>query len=179
MKNARWSFNEDQELIRLVKEHGKNWKVISRNFPNKTESQCCYRYKNKLDPKINIGRWSEEEENKLIILKKEYGTRWKIISKHLEGRSPEAIKRKWHQKLCKVSEHSSDTNISSQSIPITPLSQTRGFPPLTNSTSFTISTPSSPLLSSTAPIQNNIYNDDLESYFKEYYELSIHEDNSI
>ena len=41
IKGGRWMFEEDQELIRLVKERGvKNWSVISQEMGGRNRIQC-------------------------------------------------------------------------------------------------------------------------------------------
>ena len=44
-QKARWSSDEDKLLRQLVKEHdAKNWKVISLEFPERTDVQCLHRW---------------------------------------------------------------------------------------------------------------------------------------
>ena len=48
-------------LIRAVDCLGKDWSRISE-FLDKPAKEVRYRYINRLDPSINIGRWTEEED---------------------------------------------------------------------------------------------------------------------
>lgn len=44
IKKGRWTLKEDQMLIYLVKNFGKNWKVISKILKNRTNRQIKNRY---------------------------------------------------------------------------------------------------------------------------------------
>ena len=60
---------EDAELRRLVEsqqgEHFK-WSEIAKRLPGRVGKQCRERWTNHLDPKINKGAWSKEEDNILF-----------------------------------------------------------------------------------------------------------------
>jgi hypothetical protein len=47
----------------------------------------------------NFDRWSPEEDDFLLQLVKEFGTKWKYISTKLYNRSPNCPKNRWHRYL--------------------------------------------------------------------------------
>lgn len=58
-----WTKEEDEIVIRLVKEYGaNNWSSISKFLPGRIGKQCRERWHNHLNPEINKDRWTEEED---------------------------------------------------------------------------------------------------------------------
>ena len=97
-KNARHMFTmeEDNRLCELVNEFGdKNWRVISRQMPNRTTRQCRERYRNYLSPRVKNGPWTQEEDILLEQKYLEYGPRWATIAKFFPSRSDVNIKNRW------------------------------------------------------------------------------------
>ena len=51
---------------RLVHMHGtRSWTLVAQHLPGRTGKQCRERWHNHLDPSINKGPWSEEEDRVL------------------------------------------------------------------------------------------------------------------
>lgn len=71
-----WNQSEDEAVLKLVKRHGQNWKVISNSLKSKTGKQIRERYINKLDPRIKKEDWTEEEDVRLIELYLKFGSKW-------------------------------------------------------------------------------------------------------
>lgn len=88
-----WSKEEDDLLLRLVGEFGtergrqSNWPVIASYFPKRTMKNCRKRYFYTLDTSITHGKWSKEEDDKLLDLIEIHGHRWKEISYEMKGRT--------------------------------------------------------------------------------------------
>ncbi|MDR1906908.1 MAG: hypothetical protein LBQ03_01670 [Puniceicoccales bacterium] len=86
-----WTEEEDAKLELLVREYEVgNWAAIARamarSFPSKdgnhrTGNQCSQRWECALNPKINRGPWTEEEDEELIRLVGELGeSNWAAIA---------------------------------------------------------------------------------------------------
>eukprot|EP00029_Vermamoeba_vermiformis_P012626 TRINITY_DN749_c0_g1_i2.p1 TRINITY_DN749_c0_g1~~TRINITY_DN749_c0_g1_i2.p1 ORF type:complete len:358 (-),score=36.21 TRINITY_DN749_c0_g1_i2:70-1143(-) len=101
--DCSWTPDEDEKLriaVILCKE--KNWKKISDTLGDKTPAQCIHRWKTQLNPDVLKikGRWTSEEDAKLVELVKKYGTKnWRFIASHLRGRLPKQCRERWYNQL--------------------------------------------------------------------------------
>lgn len=84
-----WTRTEDETLMRLVRETGstRNWKNIAHGLPGRSGNQCRSHWNYSLDPSINKGPWSPEEERKIAQLHEKFGNSWAKISKQIPGRT--------------------------------------------------------------------------------------------
>lgn len=101
-KNQRRAFSaaEDLKLTRLVQLHGhENWDSIACFMEGRSSRACRERWRFFLSPGLTNGPWSHEEDAQLIQLFNEYGPKWKLISKHFNGRSECNIKNRWTRHL--------------------------------------------------------------------------------
>lgn len=106
-RNQRVHFTkqEDEKLKELVKIYGiKNWSLISSLMVGRTAKQCRDRYSNYLVPGFFQGEWSKEEDELLMKLYNEYGSKWSIIQTHFPNRSSNSIKNRWYYFLRKNNE---------------------------------------------------------------------------
>ncbi len=73
---------------------------ISRRVgKERTGKQCRERWLYHLNPALNHGEWSLEEEQLIARMLKESGNRWSFISKHLVGRSDNCVKNHFYSTL--------------------------------------------------------------------------------
>lgn len=102
----KWSEAEDKILKSAVEiEKMASWELIaeklkSQGFP-RTGKQVRERYKNHLDPNINLEPFKLEEDLLILNLYKVYGNKWAKIAKHLINRSENAVKNRFHYHLKK------------------------------------------------------------------------------
>ena len=82
-----WTPEEDAELVRLVGLHGtKNWSDHAAQIPGRLGKQCRERWVNHLDPNVNLGAWSAEEDRTILEFHNTVGNKWCEMSKVLPGR---------------------------------------------------------------------------------------------
>lgn len=89
-----WTLKEDDMLLDLAKKYENEvfkWKTIANYFPKKNFKQCYARFK-MIDPIINKGQWSAEENQKLIDLANKYHNNYSKIAKLMGTRSAKQIR---------------------------------------------------------------------------------------
>jgi hypothetical protein len=98
---TKWSDSEDKKLSILVKNIGENWALISKEFDYKFSSLQCQNHWNlSSNPEIKKGKWSEEEEKKLLESVKINGPKnWKTISNSIKGRTFMQCRQHYSQML--------------------------------------------------------------------------------
>jgi hypothetical protein len=99
MKNSNWTEEED----RIITEKGKScrnkkdWRILS-NYLKKDTDKCIRRFKVK-NPLIKKGKWTKEEDQKLLDLMDIFGKNWTLISRLFTSRNPKQVKNRFENTL--------------------------------------------------------------------------------
>ena len=119
IKSRPWKHEEDSKLKELVQTIGiKKWAKIASElnscFNNSRKGKNCReRWNNHLDPSINKGEWTYDEDLLLLQKYQELGRRWSIIAKDFKGRTENSVKNRWNTliKSCKKASGSEDCEV--------------------------------------------------------------------
>jgi hypothetical protein len=102
LTKGSWTRQEDETITNFVKANGtKSWTKLAELLPGRIGKQCRERWINHLDPDINRGPWTAEEDAKVIELHNIYGNKWVKISAQMPHRSDNSIKNRWNSTLSK------------------------------------------------------------------------------
>jgi hypothetical protein len=89
--------DEDQVILDFVRTNGaKNWNFLATMLDNRTAKQCRERWHNHLDPSIQKGPWSLEEDQILAEKQAVLGNTWAEIARFLPGRTDTLVKNRWN-----------------------------------------------------------------------------------
>ena len=78
---------EDTRLRQLVAQFGcKKWSHIASFLHGRLGKQCRERYYNHLNPVINKGPWTPEEDQIIIVRQIEFPNKWANIAREVNGR---------------------------------------------------------------------------------------------
>ena len=96
-----WTPEEDQTIRDFVAENGPTkWSKLAKTLPGRAAKQCRDRWINRLNPNINKGPWTEEEDEKIVEYVNEYGSKWTLIANLLNtGRTDYDVRNRWKSSL--------------------------------------------------------------------------------
>lgn len=115
----RWTKEEDQRLLAAVQAHGAdNWPLVAGCVGGgRTRSQCSQRWNRGLNPKIDKGNWSREEEQKLLDAVQTYGNKaWTRIASEMGNRSD--VQCRFRYKFLQKKAEEANTEIVPISMPL-------------------------------------------------------------
>jgi hypothetical protein len=94
---GHWTKDEDEKLKLWMDTYGEaNWTQCADFIIGRTGKQCRERWMNVLNPNLNKGFWSVEEDYKLCFIVKELGTKWTLISKFFNNRALNDLKNRFY-----------------------------------------------------------------------------------
>jgi len=68
---------------------------VAQHVPGRTAKQCRERWYLCVDPTIRRDPWTQEEDELLVSLHKEFGNGWALISQQLPGRTENSVKSRY------------------------------------------------------------------------------------
>lgn len=112
LRPGKWSKTEDELLTDLISKTNQGWghiaHILNVEVHNKlsirNSKACKERWNNYLNPSINRGPWSREEDCMLLKQYLLFGNKWKTISQHLPCRIEGAVKNRTKSLLHKIKQ---------------------------------------------------------------------------
>ncbi|KAL3501447.1 hypothetical protein ACH5RR_035896 [Cinchona calisaya] len=103
LKKGTWTPEEDQKLLSYIERHGHgSWRALpAKAGLQRCGKSCRLRWLNYLRPDIKRGKFSLQEEQRIIQLHALLGNRWSAIATHLPMRTDNEIKNYWNTHLKK------------------------------------------------------------------------------
>ena len=98
LRKGHWSEEEDEKLLDLINKFDPNldWATIAKSIQGRSAKQCRERWFLNLDPSINHGPWSAEEDHALMEFVRLNGGKWSLIAKHMPGRTENSVKTRYY-----------------------------------------------------------------------------------
>ena len=94
-RKFKFTAEEDMNLKKLVGKHGTNkWSFIAKLLHGRTPRQCRDRWNHYLSHESKELAWTEEDDEQLMRLYNEVGTKWTMIATHFEGRNAVSIRNR-------------------------------------------------------------------------------------
>ncbi|GBG25594.1 Transcription factor MYB3R-5 [Hondaea fermentalgiana] len=91
-----WTPEEDSHLLELIKEDPTmHWGNIAAKIKGRTAKQCRERWGLNLDPNINHSKFTPEEDDLLMRLHEQMGSKWAEIKCQFERRTENAVKTRF------------------------------------------------------------------------------------
>mmetsp|Transcript_55589 Transcript_55589/g.82328 ORF Transcript_55589/g.82328 Transcript_55589/m.82328 type:complete len:563 (+) Transcript_55589:153-1841(+) len=121
-KATPWTEEEDRRLVAMVKQHGpQNWRTIANGVGSRTPAQVAQRWRKTLNPelvKVNKGKWTKEEDDKLrALIAKHSDKNWQAISDGFDGtRTVKHCRERWLKHISPDLKHNEPWTVEEDNI---------------------------------------------------------------
>ncbi|KAI0505632.1 Homeodomain-like protein [Xylaria bambusicola] len=96
LKKGPWNKSEDESLLDAVDRYGQRWTLVANDVSFRSPDQCAKRWQSKLDPNLEHGGWTTEEDELLLSLVRENGREWKMFQEqNFSRRSTNELKNRY------------------------------------------------------------------------------------
>ncbi len=93
LTKGTWTTEEDDQLRKAILLYGCNaWRAVAATVDGRNTKQCKERWCKYLDPRINLGAWTPEEDMKLMESYERHEGRWANIAADITGRTDNMVK---------------------------------------------------------------------------------------
>ena len=82
-----FSPSEDEQIRGCIRQGITDWNEIMKFLSGRSAKQIRERWNNHLDPSLNHGPWTAEEDRILLASQEKFGNSWKQVSVMLPGRA--------------------------------------------------------------------------------------------
>tara|TARA_B100000780_G_C20999327_1_gene399796 strand:+ start:13 stop:753 length:741 start_codon:yes stop_codon:yes gene_type:complete len=99
LKKGPWTPVEDDLVLKAVLKLGiqhVKWSNVAALVNGRLGKQVRERWYNHLDPTLNKGQWTKEEDAALVKWQADFGNKWVKIADKMPGRSENGIKNRWN-----------------------------------------------------------------------------------
>lgn len=108
-----WSKEEDEQLCAVMRRfYGRSvdsgepfsvkWDMVASHMLTndiRKGKDCRKRWSNSLDPNLRHGKWTPEEDERLLQARSKYGSAWNKVSSEINGRSDDQCAKRWCEVL--------------------------------------------------------------------------------
>lgn len=109
-KRKPWDHEEDALLLSLVRQYDHDWAAISSKMSGRSGKQIRERFLGTLNPAINRKKWTKEEDQIILTMYYQNGSRWREISRALENRPENMVKNRFYSHIKKKMMIQNDGN---------------------------------------------------------------------
>lgn len=114
-----WTNREDEILLGLLESQNPKWvtianainKEVHRGVKVRNGKQCKERWINHLNPSIQKGPWTDEEDLALLQYYKTYGNRWSMITSLIGSRGESNVKNRFKSLINSVKHEDYNSSI--------------------------------------------------------------------
>jgi hypothetical protein len=108
VKNVKWQKEEDELLMQIMANPDRpNYARLAQSFPGKTGQQVAERWDKVLNPALQKGSWTRQEDEIIMSYVQKNGTKkWQKLCALLPGRIGKQCRERWRNHLDPSLNHS-------------------------------------------------------------------------